>query len=143
MISEYFAPVCAGGLVTIAEGKHPFPSRTRSLSPPAPTILQGQPCGTIGRCRSPRAQSRTNARDHSGRGRCCSRVGCLGRVRSDLNHYRQDHWMPLGALMQEFGQCIADLALDEREIGGAIAAVLTQHLEGAQYVGARSLQKIG
>jgi hypothetical protein len=48
------APGRAGGLVTIAEGSHPFPSRTRSLSPPAPTILQGQPCGTIGRRRPSR-----------------------------------------------------------------------------------------
>src|SRR5579859_7356812 len=48
------SPGRAGRLVTTAEGTHPFPSRTRSLSPPAPTILQGQPCGTIGRCRSPR-----------------------------------------------------------------------------------------
>ena len=49
--------VYAGRLVTIAEGTHPFPSRTRSLSPPALTILQGQPCGTIRRCRSPRLHS--------------------------------------------------------------------------------------
>ena len=54
--------LCAGGLVTIAEGTHPFPSRTRSLSPPAPTILQGQPCGTIGRCRlSPPASTADRA----------------------------------------------------------------------------------
>ena len=38
--------------MTVAEGPHPFPSRTRSLSPPAPTILRGQPRGTIGRRRS-------------------------------------------------------------------------------------------
>jgi hypothetical protein len=43
--------VHAGGLVTIAEGVHPFPSRTRKLSLPALTILQGQPCGKIGRRR--------------------------------------------------------------------------------------------
>ncbi len=53
------ASLRAGRLVTIAEGTHPFPSRTRSLSSPALTILQGQPCGTIRRCRPPRAQSRS------------------------------------------------------------------------------------
>ena len=35
-------------LVTLAEGSHPFSSRTRSLSPPAPMIL-GFP-GKVGRC---------------------------------------------------------------------------------------------
>ena len=34
-----------------AEGSHPFPSRTRKLSPPAPTILTGQLVGKIGRRR--------------------------------------------------------------------------------------------
>src|SRR5215831_9572183 len=36
-------------LVTLAERPHPFPSRTRSLSSPAPKILRGQPFGKIGR----------------------------------------------------------------------------------------------
>ena len=40
--------------MTVAKGKHPFPSRTRPLSPSAPTILGGQPPGKIGRCRSTR-----------------------------------------------------------------------------------------
>ena len=31
------------------EGVHPFPYRTRQLSPPGPTILPGQPGGKIGR----------------------------------------------------------------------------------------------
>ncbi len=35
-------------LAIIAEGSHPFPYRTRSLSPPAPMIL-GSP-GKVGRC---------------------------------------------------------------------------------------------
>src|SRR5262249_47699684 len=48
-------PLRVGRLVTVAEGTHPFPSRTRSLSPPAPTILRGKPRGTIGRCRPPYA----------------------------------------------------------------------------------------
>ena len=33
----------------MAEGKHPFPSRTRQLSPPAPMILAGQLVGKVGR----------------------------------------------------------------------------------------------
>jgi hypothetical protein len=39
----------ADGVVAIAEGKHPFPSRTRKLSLPAPMILRGQLRGKIGR----------------------------------------------------------------------------------------------
>jgi hypothetical protein len=38
-------------LVTQAERPHPFPSRTRKLSSPAPKILRGQPLGKIGRRR--------------------------------------------------------------------------------------------
>ena len=37
--------------VTLAERPHPFPSRTRKLSSPAPKILRGQPFGKIGRRR--------------------------------------------------------------------------------------------
>ncbi len=37
--------------MAIAEGKHPFPSRTRKLSPPAPMVLRGQLRGRVGRCR--------------------------------------------------------------------------------------------
>ena len=33
-----------------AAGTHPVPSRTRSLSPPAPMVLQGKPCGRVGHC---------------------------------------------------------------------------------------------
>ena len=36
----------------MAEGPHPFPSRTRPLSPPAPMVLPGRPGGRVGRCRS-------------------------------------------------------------------------------------------
>src|SRR5207253_10300244 len=38
--------------VTMAEGRHPFPFRTRKLSPPAPMVLSGQPGGRVGRCRA-------------------------------------------------------------------------------------------
>jgi len=31
--------------VAIAEGKHPFPFRTRQLSPPAPMVLHGSRAG--------------------------------------------------------------------------------------------------
>src|SRR5512134_1831612 len=37
--------------VTMAEGPHPFPFRTRPLSPPAPMVLSGRPGGRVGRCR--------------------------------------------------------------------------------------------
>ena len=35
--------------VTMAAGNHLFPSRTEKLSPPAPMVLQGRPCGRVGR----------------------------------------------------------------------------------------------
>src|SRR5258706_2994801 len=35
----------------MAEGSHPFPFRTRPLSPPAPMVLSGRPGGRVGRCR--------------------------------------------------------------------------------------------
>ena len=37
--------------VAIAEGPHPFPFRTRKLSPPAPMVLQPRCCGRVGRGR--------------------------------------------------------------------------------------------
>src|SRR5690606_41282307 len=37
----------------MAEGPHPFPFRTRPLSPPAPMVLGGRPPGRVGRCRNP------------------------------------------------------------------------------------------
>src|SRR5947208_13400222 len=52
-----FAPYRATGRelkiipVTLAERSHPFPSRTRKLSSPAPKILGGQLPGKIGRRR--------------------------------------------------------------------------------------------
>ena len=37
--------------VTMAAGKHPFPSRTRKLRPSAPMVLGGRPPGRVGRRR--------------------------------------------------------------------------------------------
>ena len=37
--------------VVIAMGIHPFPFRTRKLSPLAPMVLRGQPLGRVGHCR--------------------------------------------------------------------------------------------
>src|SRR5438270_9965503 len=37
--------------VAIAAESHPFPSRTRKLSPPAPMVLGGKPPGRVGRRR--------------------------------------------------------------------------------------------
>ena len=37
--------------MTIAEGTHPFPFRTRQLSPPAAMVLPGRPGGRVARCR--------------------------------------------------------------------------------------------
>ena len=33
-------------------GSHPIPSRTRKLSLSEPMVLQGKPCGRVGRCRN-------------------------------------------------------------------------------------------
>lgn len=37
--------------VAISKRPHPIPSRTRKLSSSEPMVLQGQPCGRVGRCR--------------------------------------------------------------------------------------------
>ena len=36
-------------LVAMSEGKHPFPFRTRQLSPQEPMVLRGPPRGRVGR----------------------------------------------------------------------------------------------
>ena len=38
--------------VAMSVGSHPIPSRTRKLSLSEPMVLQGKPCGRVGRCRS-------------------------------------------------------------------------------------------
>ena len=45
------APLSARFPVAMAAGKHPFPFRTRQLSPPAPMVLGGRPPGRVGRRR--------------------------------------------------------------------------------------------
>ena len=42
--------------VAMAGGKHPFPFRTRKLSPPAPMVLRGRPRGRVGRRRESLAE---------------------------------------------------------------------------------------
>ena len=37
----------------MSEGPHPFPSRTRKLSPLEPMVLHGRLCGRVGSCRNP------------------------------------------------------------------------------------------
>ena len=41
------------GPAALAAGAHPDPCRTRKLSRPAPKVLQGRPCGRLGRRRPP------------------------------------------------------------------------------------------
>src|SRR5947199_6309519 len=41
----------------MAVGKHPFPYRTRQLSPPAPMVLGGEPPGRVGRRRDSPAKA--------------------------------------------------------------------------------------
>jgi hypothetical protein len=70
-----------GFLVVMAEGPYPIPSRTRKSSPPAPMVLQGPPCGRVGRhqiyapdtkvsgaCFFNRWRARAVARDRGGAG---------------------------------------------------------------------------
>ena len=37
--------------VILPRGFHPFPSRTRKLSPAGPMLLHAKVCGRVGRCR--------------------------------------------------------------------------------------------
>ena len=37
--------------VILPRGIHPFPSRTRKLSPAGPIVLHAKVCGRVGRCR--------------------------------------------------------------------------------------------
>jgi hypothetical protein len=37
--------------VILPRGFHPFPSRTRKLSPAGPIVLHAKVCGRVGRCR--------------------------------------------------------------------------------------------
>ena len=52
MLTHWVFPKCRlhlEFLVVIPRGIHPFPSRTRKLSPAGPMILHGQLCGNVGR----------------------------------------------------------------------------------------------
>ena len=51
--ARLFVRPCDGARFSaaIAEGSHLFPFRTEKLSLPAPMVLQGQPCGRVGRRR--------------------------------------------------------------------------------------------
>ena len=65
--------------VTLAERPHPFPSRTRKLSSPAPKILRGQPFGKIGRRRDfcvPGEESDSGYRAWRSGGRAWRPVSC-------------------------------------------------------------------
>src|SRR3954469_4467582 len=46
-----FMPRLTDDPVAMAAGTHPFPFRTRQLSPPAPMVLGGRPPGRVGRRR--------------------------------------------------------------------------------------------
>src|SRR5262245_6082592 len=47
--------------VTVARGSHPFPSRTRQVTPSAPMVLRRQRRGRVGSC--PNKKARRPARD--------------------------------------------------------------------------------
>ena len=53
----------------MSEGSHPFPSRTRKLSPPEPMVLRGKPRGRVGRCRAVPGPSPSGVRRPRGPGR--------------------------------------------------------------------------
>jgi hypothetical protein len=48
--SDYWLLISDDLWVIVAKGSHPFPSRTRKLSPSAPMVLHAQVCGRVGRC---------------------------------------------------------------------------------------------
>jgi hypothetical protein len=57
----YYAIVRSTGApspATRAKGPHPFPFRTRQLSPSAPMVLHGGLCGRVGRRRAGAASAR-------------------------------------------------------------------------------------
>ena len=58
------------GPAALAAGAHPDPCRTRKLSRPAPKVLQGRPCGRLGRRRPPGRVARAEGGD--------ARTGRLG-----------------------------------------------------------------
>src|SRR5712664_3997264 len=61
--------------VTVAKGIHPFPSRTRKLSPSAPMVLHARVCGRVGRCPDKKkAPAKAGAF-------CCFRRRPLSRIR--------------------------------------------------------------
>ena len=64
--------------VAMAAGTHPFPFRTRPLSPPAPMVLGDRSPGRVGRRRG---SSIDDARPRGGRRRVCDRI-TTGIVRS-------------------------------------------------------------
>ena len=51
LLTPWPYPSCAYCLVTMAQGFHPFPSRTRKLSPAAPMVLPLDG-GRVGRCQA-------------------------------------------------------------------------------------------
>ena len=51
------------GPAALAAGAHPDPCRTRKLSRPAPKVLQGRPCGRLGRRRPPGRVARAEGGD--------------------------------------------------------------------------------
>ena len=71
------------GPAATAAGAHPDPYRTRKLSRPAPMVLQGRPCGRLGRRRPPgrvaRARGGEAQKRHLGEG---TREGPLFRLRA-------------------------------------------------------------
>ena len=68
--------------MTLAERPHPFPSRTRKLSSPAPKILRGQPFGKIGRRQDFCVSGRVPFAGPAGIGDRPAAVSCL-RDRAD------------------------------------------------------------
>src|SRR5947209_10647692 len=48
---ELIAKSCYKLSVILPRGFHPFPSRTRKLSPAGPIVLHAKVCGRVGRCR--------------------------------------------------------------------------------------------
>ena len=91
--------------VAIGEGSHPFPFRTRKLSPPPPMVLQAQVCGRVGHCRGYiEARRVVSMRRAFSFAKCPlvripdeRRLGCLRRALSSIAGGRTFTWSIHGA----------------------------------------------
>lgn len=114
-------------LVTLAERPHPFPSRTRQLSSPAPKILRGQLLGKIGR-RQDLCVSRGSMRGFAD-GTPVARCGLPGS-RAGMTRWRDHPVVRIASLRGGWRSCARVVSspglADRRRLpGGTVLAMLS------------------